>query len=261
MREMERSGLIEIQSHALTHTWYFRDPEIVDFWHPGSGTEFAGPVWMLWNRFPLQKPFYHLKAKELEKKIPYGSPIYEYGKSLETVKYYPEEKELEERLINLAKTKDSIFYSKKDWKEEFKQIVDVYRKDHGTTGIYETNEAYIERIKYELSKSKQIIENGLEHKINGLCWPGGGVTENVLRIAKETGYKYFILPSKWKNAKDSTIFSEMIPRISNLPRVRLKGKDLGYPSKNDFKYYLRSRNGYSTAQWLFNYNRLKKLLS
>ena len=138
MREMEARGRVEIQSHSLTHTWYSKGPEIVDFWRPGVATRAMGPVWMLWNRFPDRKPFYLTEAAELEKRIPYGTPIYEHGKSLETSRYFPDEAELENRLIDLARSKETGFYKKGGWRDEFVEIVREYRETHGIKGRHES---------------------------------------------------------------------------------------------------------------------------
>ncbi len=260
MREMESSGLVEIQSHALTHTWYINGPEIVGFWHPGSITEYTGPVWMIWNRFPERKPFYLTEAVELEKKIPYGTPIYQHGKSLETVRYYPDEQKLNQVLIELAESKDYNFYNNNGWIDEFMTVVDDFREKHGVVGRYETGEEYMERVSHELSESKRILEEGLGHEINGICWPGGGVNERVVNRAREMGYRYFTVPSKWKGNNRYTRMEGMIERIGNLPRVRIKGKDLGYPTAEDFIYYLRSRNGYGLSRSWYDLRRIMKLL-
>jgi peptidoglycan/xylan/chitin deacetylase (PgdA/CDA1 family) len=260
MREMEASGLVEIQSHALTHNWYFKGPEIVDFWHPGAATEHMGPVWMLWNSFPDRKPFYLTEAAELEKRIPYGTPIYEHGKSLETVIYRPDEDELEERLIELAASKTPDFYSRDGWRREFKEIVDQYRGEQGLRGEYESADEHDQRIATELSESKRRLEEGLGHPIEGICWPGGGVTEEVLERAKEIGYRYFTLPSAWRGSEATGYLAEMIPRIGSLSRIVLKGRDLGYPSRSEFRYHLRHRNGYGWAKYMLLYSKMKRLL-
>jgi peptidoglycan/xylan/chitin deacetylase (PgdA/CDA1 family) len=260
MREMESSGLIEIQSHALTHTWYSKGPRIVDFWHPGSATEAMGPVWMLWNRFPEKKPFYLVEATEMEKSIPYGTPVYEHGKSLETRRFFPDEELLVDRLANHASAKNEAFYLTPGWRDEFVDIVDDYRKEYGARGDYESGEDVRARVRRELTESKRMLEDGLGHEIDGLCLPGGGATEDVLMEARQAGYRYIILPGKLKNTMDNESIKGMIPRIGNLPIVALKGRNLGYPSRNDFRYHLRLNNGYSWAKLLFNLNRLKKAL-
>jgi hypothetical protein len=260
MREMESSGLVEIQSHALTHTWYFKGPRIVDSWHPGSATEAMGPVWMVWNRFTEKKPFYLVEASALEKEIPYGTPVYEHGKSLETLRFFPDEETLEGRLIEHAATRNEAFFLTPGWRNEFSRIVDDYRKEHGTKGDYESAEDRGARVRYEMIESKRRLEDGLGHEIDGLCWPGGGVTEDVLIGAREAGYRNFTLPSKLRNRSDIEAFKGMIPRIGNLPVVSLKGRNLGYPSRSDFRYHMRLHNGYRSAKLLYNLNRLKKIL-
>lgn len=260
MREMEGSGLIEIQSHALTHTWYFKGPEIVDFWHPGAATEPMGPVWMLWNRYPGSKPFYLAEAERLEERIPYGTPIYEHGKSLETTRYFPGEPDLEERLIDMARSGGREFFEREGWRREFHKAVSVYRDGREPAGRYESTDEREARIRTELRESKRMIEEGLGHEIEGICWPGGGLTERVVEMAKRAGYSHFTLPSAWRK-KNGGYLEEMIPRIGSLPRVTLKGMDLGYPTRNDFKYHLRRQNGYRTAAFIEYAGKLRKLLS
>lgn len=260
MREMEATGLVEIQSHSLTHTWYFKGPEIVDFWHPGAATRPMGPVWMLWNNVPEQKPFYLTEAAELEKRIPYGTPIYEHGKSLETLKFFPDEGELEDKLIDLAGSKNIDFYSNDSWRDEFHGVVREYHKEYDATGKYESREEYNERITIELSESKRRLEEGLGHPIDGICWPGGGITEDVTQMAKRSGYRYFTLPSAMRSRKGNGYFGEMIPRIGSLPRIAIKKRDLGYPSKSDFRYHLKHHNGYRLARCMLLNNKIKKLL-
>ena len=41
---------------------------------------------------------------------------------------------------------------------------------------------------YELSKSKRMIEDKLNDKIDFLAYPGGGFNDNVIKIAKDVGY-------------------------------------------------------------------------
>ncbi|MFO7915436.1 MAG: polysaccharide deacetylase family protein [Candidatus Krumholzibacteriales bacterium] len=259
MKEMEASGLVEIQSHSLTHTWYFNGPEIVDFWHPGAATEAGGPVWMLWNRFPDRKPFYLLEASELENRIPYGSPIYEHGKSLETVRYIPEEKELSRRLIQLAGQEGGRIFQKRDWHGELQRLVGEYRDKYGIEGRYESRDEYLKRIRFELEESKRIIENGLGHSIEGICWPGGGVNEECFKLAGEAGYKYFTLPPNITLPEIINYAEGIIKRISSPQDLRLKNRYLGYHSRSDFRHYLRSKNGYLISGLLFRLGKVKNL--
>ncbi len=253
MRAMEKSGLVEIQSHALTHTWYFKGPEIVDFWHTGSATEPGGPVWMLWNRLPEFKPYYLTKAAEYENKIPYGAPVYEHGKSLETRRYEPNEPELETEIIRYTQAHGNAdFFKNQDWKVKLDQIVRDYREKvrKKPNGRYETDSEYKDRITFELTESKRIIELNLKKKVEGICWPGGGVSEEVVQIARDVGYKYFTLPSKWKPEQVKGSYGDMIPRIGSMPVVSWRGYSLGYPTGRQFVWAIESARGSWLAKWL-----------
>lgn len=255
MRLMEASGLVEIQSHARSHTWYFKGPKVVDFWKPGSATKEGGPVWMLWNKFPELKPYYLTKAKDIENKIPYGTPIYEHGKSLETKCFFPDTGELE-RLLTDEVSKEQDFFKLPNADERLMKIVNNYKS---ISGNYETESEYQERVKDELSTSKSILESGLGHEISCICWPGGGINQEVVAIAKTLGYKFFTLPSKWKRSPNK-YYNDMIPRIGPLSKLLIKGHNLGYPSAKDFSNYLKYNNGYKVAKYIFFVSRVMKFI-
>ena len=45
MRQMEADRVMDIQSHTMTHTWYFNGPDIIGFHRPGSNVH----PWLAWN--------------------------------------------------------------------------------------------------------------------------------------------------------------------------------------------------------------------
>jgi len=254
MREMESSGLIDIQSHALTHTWYFNGPNIVDFWHPGAATESEGPVWMLWNSFRDFKPFYLIKAEKYESKIPFGTPIYENGKALESKRFVPKEDALSHYLVNhVEENGGEAFFSCEDWRKQLDRLVALYRDKNETNvdfGIYETTSEYYERVRKEITQSKDIIEKELNKKIEVICWPGGGVTEEVVSIARDCGYKYYTLPSAWKTDQSKGKHSEMIPRIGSMGMIKWHGREIGVPSGREFIWYIKRKRGSKLGKWL-----------
>jgi len=253
IRIMEKSGLVDIQSHALTHTWHFSGPQIVDYWHPGSATESGGPVWMLWNRFPEFKPYYLIDAARYEKKIPYGTIIYEHGKSLETKIYKPSDSGLELKLISYVKKKGGIdFFKEHNWKKILDDIAAAHRLSSGedeSVGHYETDCEYRNRITYELEESKRIIERNLNKRIDSICWPGGGVSDETVGIALDVGYKYFTMPSKWAKKVKNGIYSNMVSRMSSGPRILWKDRFLGYPTGRQFVYAIENANGSKIAKY------------
>ena len=72
----EREGILDVQSHALTHTWYFSGPKLVDLHRPGHPNRYP---WLSWNARPERKPYY--LTEDQQAFVPWGTPIFEHGKS------------------------------------------------------------------------------------------------------------------------------------------------------------------------------------
>lgn len=181
MRLMEKSGLIDIQSHALTHTWYFSGNKIIDFHHPGDSY-----YWLFWNKYPEKKPTWFADHKKYIFDL--GRPIYDHGKALTVRKFY-EDKKLYEMLTSHVRNKgDGKYFNNPSWKSELFDIVENFKKGHTLNESFETEQEYNKRIKHELSMSKKLIEKNLNKTIDFLCWPGGGQNDLTFKLAYEVGY-------------------------------------------------------------------------
>jgi peptidoglycan/xylan/chitin deacetylase (PgdA/CDA1 family) len=180
MKEMEKEGVVDIQSHTMSHTWYPISNTIIDFRHPGDSY-----IWMSWNKNPDTK--YVLQYESLNQES-YGLPVYEHGRAL-GIKRYFNDTTLDEYILRYVQKKDlKIFFNSSDWKGGLFKVVNRFQLDNSLQGREETREEYLQRVNYELSKSKEIIERKLDKTVNFLCWPGGAVTNDALKIAKEVGY-------------------------------------------------------------------------
>ena len=169
MRQLEKEGVIDIQSHAMSHTWYFESPELIDFQHPNDPY-----IWMHWNRHQDKKHSY--MTDNVEKYKEYGAPIYKHGKSLAVRRYFPNEnihKELVDFVTNEGR---ATFFKGAKWKSTLESLHSDLLKKYGE-GRYETDEEYQSRIDYELCTSKQLLEENLNKQIDFFCWPGGGYNE------------------------------------------------------------------------------------
>lgn len=182
MRIMEESGVMDIQSHSMSHTWFFSSDEIIDFHYPGNNQY----PWLFWNACPERKSFY--MNENQEHFVPYGTPIYTNGRSL-GMRRYLEDKNLTEHLVNYVTKEGLSFFKRRDWKEQMFNQVDLYKKRNNfNNGRYETDEEQKERFKYELIESKKVLEDQLRKEVNFLCWAGGAFNDDALNIAKECGY-------------------------------------------------------------------------
>ena len=183
MRRMVASGLVDIQSHAKTHTWYFSGPEIVDFHRPDGVDGYRAPLWLAWNRFPGEK--YKSMHERMEKRIPYGEPIYRSGKSFAIRRYF-EDGGLTSRLVAaVAEEGGAGFFSRPGWRERLAAVA----KDYGPrVDRFETQDEQRARVRAELVESRAAIEAALGTSVRYLCWPGGAHGEEIRAMAGEAGY-------------------------------------------------------------------------
>ena len=222
MRAMESSGLIDIQSHSLTHTWYFTSPKIVDFHHHKKYSPYP---WLLWNEFPLKKPFY--LTENLEKLLPYGYPIFEHQKSLLARQYYPDQNVIGNIINHVNDGGAEDFFDQPTWKEDLLKYCQSLNLKDNSHGTYESKINYCIRIKTELAESKRLIEVNLGKQVDYLCWPGGGCNNKTISIARDIGYKAWTLPSTGyqKNRNIPGSNHEHLKRIGTRNYIKLKNNE------------------------------------
>jgi len=181
MREMEKSGLIEIQSHSMSHTKYPISDEIIDFVNPSTRID-----WLHWNLFPNEKPFFFSNNKS---KIPLGYPIFKSEKA-NVARKVTECGILSKKLTQHVKENGGEqFFNNLNWKEELYKITSKIRNENSNLFIIESESDYEERMKYELLGSKKILENKLNKKINHICWPFGGWDSKSIQLSRKFGYR------------------------------------------------------------------------
>jgi hypothetical protein len=178
MRAMYESGIIDFQSHARTHTWYFTSDKIIDFHHPDDPY-----VWLSWNACPEKK--YAWLNNRLQDGVPWGAPVYAYDQALLAKRYY-EDPGLTEALGDYVALRGGTgFFDQRNWKHELVEVAERYRSAHALNGYFESESQYLERVKDELDYSKKTISEKLNKSVDFLCWPCGDFTENLHRIAVE----------------------------------------------------------------------------
>jgi peptidoglycan/xylan/chitin deacetylase (PgdA/CDA1 family) len=190
MREMESAGLVDIQSHAMTHTWYFSGANIVDFHRNYKTPPYP---WLFWNARPDRKPFY--LVEDQQEFVPWGYPILSHQKSLEVRRFFPDDAAVSEIITYIRNQGGLDFFERNGWREELLGRV-IRRFKHGQLpGHYETEEERRSRIRDELVRSKSLIETNLDKQVDFICWPGGANDETVREVAREVGYKSWTLSS------------------------------------------------------------------
>lgn len=245
MRLMEKSGLIDIQSHTLTHTKYFVSDKIIGLHHPG-----ADCVYYVGNQFPERLPYY-IEDQKFEKLLPYGYPIFEQKSSM---------------IARRVTIRDSFIHSTiqsfngYNWNERYnfdylikkiRPVYEEYKKQNSIIESIETEEEYKTRVYHELSESKRIIETELQKKVDICCWPSGDTNEFAHKVALDIGYKATTLGKCKVSAEDPTrIFRFGLGKSKNsllLTRMKVHFKLMSFSQVNPFysadKMYNKLRYG------------------
>jgi len=233
LRILKDSGIIDVQSHAMTHTWYESSDEVVDFHFPGDNY-----YWLNWNKKTESKPFY-LKDRE-KNHVSWGTPIYNHGKSLEIRRYYPDKSEIQQMIDFVESNGGKDFYIKVDWRKILHSKFSEIRNNNNSQGWYESEKHQLERYKFELLESKRILMEKLGSEVEFFFWPGGGYNEQSMEIA-ESIYKAVTL--NYLNRGDTYNVPGEDPskiRRFGVPNIEFRGK-YHYPSG---RYFIKSLDEY-----------------
>ena len=236
MKKMEASGLIDIQSHTMSHTKYFVSGKLEGFHHPGEDVLYAAG-----NRFLNQKPF-HIANPKFERLLLYGFPLFEERSSIIAKKI-----EINPDFVNqCVSTLSHYNFNHYNFRDAFKLVAPVYQQyldNHSLIVAVEDEEAYKKRITYEIMESKKIIERKLGKKVEFLCWPHGDHNATAHQLAIQGGYLATTSGSK-QNTPDCLeriptrigIFHVRHNRLLSLLKVRYKlGCYLGRPPWKDIQ--------------------------
>jgi peptidoglycan/xylan/chitin deacetylase (PgdA/CDA1 family) len=192
MRAMVASGLVEVQSHAATHTWYPIGPEIVDAHRPDLPWPMLRHLW--WNAFPERKPRWYTAARHDD--LPWGLPVFRHEKSL-LARRYIVRPEVATRLVERVQAAGGAsFFSVPEWRTRYQAFYDEVRRELGDTGVLETPQQRRDRVRHELRSSRETLSRELGYEVRFLCCPGGSLDDEVLSIAAEVGYDAVSVP-RW----------------------------------------------------------------
>lgn len=231
---MESAGVMDVQSHTVTHTWYFSDHHIVDFHHPGD----AYP-WLAWNARPERK--YLWRSEDQSSFVPFGTPVYTHRKSLLARRYFPDPQLAEFVVRQVAAHGGQALFQEPGWRNRLFKWVQHYRSRHEIEERWESEAAYQARVRYELAASKEIIEAQLKKQVNFVCWPGGGYNDLTVRTAQDVGYLSMVHAPGGPQPQQNTKHTPRLP-VPTLARGKTRTP---YRSGRYLVYRLRCHQGAS----------------
>lgn len=182
LKIMQESGVVDVQSHTMTHAKYVSAPNLHGFYYGG----FKGYHPIL-NAHPELRPTY-MRDADFEKRLPWGCPLFEETSSVVVKKHFVNQEFMAET-ASLAKK-----HNLKDTAERpaYEKIARQLADDFGRAGKLidgiEKDDDFRARMAYEIVDSKRIIEEKLGKPVQFLCWPHGDNNSAAHTLAKESGY-------------------------------------------------------------------------
>jgi peptidoglycan/xylan/chitin deacetylase (PgdA/CDA1 family) len=175
MRRMEKSGLVDIQSHGHLHASYFANGKLTGF------RDSRKLWWLGWATDGDTRP---------------GIPVYAHKSSLVSRRYFADRGLLDylaDYTVRNYQDSSSRDSCKRDSRKigSFRELVRVVREYDQRSeikGECEDGKVQRQRILDDLKRSKALIEEKVDKRCNILCWPWGHFTFKSLELAKEAGY-------------------------------------------------------------------------
>ena len=226
LRQAQEEGVLDVQSHALTHTWFYSGPRLVDVHRPRRPDPYP---WLAWNARRDRKPYY--LTEDQQAYVPWGRPVFEHEKSLVVRRFEPDASAMAAIEEWVAEHGGADYFERPDWRAELTRRFDYLDGDGRIPGRYESADEQRARVTAELVESRSILEQRLDKPVRFLAWPGGGVSDAAARLAREAGYLSWTLSSWQEPAKRNLpgVDPSGIKRISGCGsaswRKRLLGQD------------------------------------
>jgi hypothetical protein len=183
LKEIDDSGIIDVQCHTMSHTWYAVEPVLLDIHHAGDGYH-----WLWWNEFVDRKPYWLTEYRDDD--IEFGTPVFKHDVSISSKRFFIND-DVVEFIKNQCKGITFLNNRKKRLQLVNKLNKEIGIKFHGNLGRHETDDEFSGRLYNEIHLSKKIIEDKLNKKVRFLSWTVGGntpVLKMAQKIAKDSGY-------------------------------------------------------------------------
>jgi peptidoglycan/xylan/chitin deacetylase (PgdA/CDA1 family) len=218
LQALHASGLVDIQSHSLTHALVPVSARIGDFVHPGfAAGAFANSDLPLAASDDPRRPARRLRL---------GAPVLEAASRLCGRPRFLEAPELAQALADhVAAQGGAPFFERPSWRRELATVLDGWPEQR--RGAFETPEQTRASIRDELALSKELLEQHLPGKVvRHFCYPWFDGCDLADRLAAEAGYRT-VHGGVGVRSRDGMAMPLPVQRISEEYLFRLPGEGRG----------------------------------
>jgi hypothetical protein len=173
LRELQASGVFDVQSHTRSHAMIFSGDELVDFVTPDFERE---PL--------LNRPF---DADGL------GTPLYtRRSRMSDARRFHPNESVAERCRAHVARNGGAEFFRRPGWRGELRAVASEPR------GKFETDAVRASAIRDELAEGRAILADRLRAPVQHVAMPWG-ISGTIARAAIEaTGHRLCFAERPWR---------------------------------------------------------------
>jgi peptidoglycan/xylan/chitin deacetylase (PgdA/CDA1 family) len=191
IKTLHETGIVDFQSHTLYHHLVPVSEKIFDFYHPTYNAHFYGNIHI---------PVYMENGQDVVTRDPVlGMPIYYSKPRMQAVRRYFEDEGLRACCVDLVRQEgEKAFFDRRFWRRELRAAVQVYRKEHGVRGHFETVEQRNQSILADLRQSREWIEARLPGKsVTHLCFPWYDAADFAVQLSAAAGFRCNYFGQLW----------------------------------------------------------------
>ena len=176
LADLHTSGVIDVQSHTLSHSTVFTSAEAEDFVQPGYD---ATP---LLNRPQLRAP----PALAFVTPADLGAPLYAMRSRMSDGRRVGVAREAHDACVTLVSREGGpAFFSRIDWRDRLRAAAAT-----APAARAETDEEQTRTIEDELARSRSILNDRLKtQSVAHICLPWGIAGDRTAALLKRTGYQ------------------------------------------------------------------------
>jgi hypothetical protein len=212
------SGMVDIQSHSLTHARVPVSARVRDFVHPDfSAGDYGNTDLPLSAEDDPERP---------ERRLRLGAPVFEAASRLAGRPRFIEAPGLSQGLVaHVEKHGGSRFFERPGWRRELGAVLDAWPKER--RGRFETAAETRKAIGRELTRSKALLESRLPGKtVAHFCYPWFEGCALSDQLAGQAGYRT-VHGGIGVRSTDPAATPLPVQRISEEYLFRLPGEDRG----------------------------------
>jgi peptidoglycan/xylan/chitin deacetylase (PgdA/CDA1 family) len=173
---LSRTGLVDFQSHTLTHARIHTDSHLAGFVTP----------WSRRGHEAFDQPLIHEGERDLlGEEVPLGTPLFRSApRTSEALRFF-EDPSAREPCVETAAREGEELFRRPDWERSLRKKMARLV----VAGRRETAEERARAIERELVESKRLIEDHAGRPVRHVCYPWHTFGPTAREIARATGFR------------------------------------------------------------------------